>query len=256
MGISSGQLGKAVPIIRVPAVSNQIAISMEASRGAGLSMPIFLLLCALQLGLAPNAPEPSPVTGEAKQAFLQQWGKHMQTMHTLHMVFTQEKHLRLLHRPLVAQGELWRKGDTLRYVLKNSAGETEIELHKDAHTVNIYYPQLRTLEVIDLRSTPALPMGLPFLTEDPTALTQTYDTALFVTDGLHTLQLHPKDPQALFAELCLTFKDVQPQTFVRVEKSGNRITMHISSFTPNVDIGEDQLALSVPAGTAVTYPLQ
>ena len=219
-------------------------------------MPIFLLLCALQLSVAPNEPEIRPVTGEAKQAFLQHWGQQMQTMHTLHMVFTQEKQLRLLRRPLMAQGELWLKGDTLRYVLKNPAGDTEIELRKDAHTVNIYYPQLSTLEVIDLRSTPALPMGLPFLTEDPTALTQTYETALVFAAGLHTLQLRPKDPQALFSELCLTFKDVQPQTFVRIEKSGDRITMHISSFTPNVDIGEDQLALSVPAGTTVTYPLQ
>ena len=219
-------------------------------------MPIFLLLCALQLGVAPNEPETQPVTGEAKQAFLQHWGQQMQTMHTLHMVFTQEKQLHLLRRPLMAQGELWLKGDTLRYVLKNPAGDTEIELRKDAHTVNIYYPQLRTLEVIDLRGTPALPMALPFLTDDPTALAQTYDTALFFNAGLHTLQLHPKDSQALFSELCLTFKDVQPHTFVRTEKSGDRIIMHISSFTPNVEIREDQLALSVPAGTTVTYPLQ
>ena len=82
-----------------------------------LVLVVFLVstACAEDLG--------NPVTGEAKTAFLTTWGERLRRMRSLHMVFTQEKHLRLLRQALMAQGELWLKGETLLYVLTNTAGE-------------------------------------------------------------------------------------------------------------------------------------
>ena len=215
-----------------------------------------LVLCLFLPMLVWGQEADQPLTGEAKAAFLQAWSERLQAMQSLHMVFTQEKHLRLLRQPLVAQGELWLKGDTLLYVLKNTAGDTELAVRLDPQTVRMHYPLLHTLEVIELRNaqTPALP--LPFLNRDPTALTQAYDVNLFVAAERYTLVMVPRDAKAPLAEIRLILQDFQPQMFTQVEKNGTRLTMHIAAFTVNPDIRAAQLELQVPAGTQVTYPLR
>ena len=197
-----------------------------------------------------------PLTGEAKAAFLQAWSARLQAMQSLHMVFRQEKHLRLLRQPLVTQGELWLKGDTLLYVLKNTAGDTELAVRLDPKTVQMHYPLLHTLEVIELRNAqiPALP--LPFLSREPTAFTREYDVTLFVAAERYTLVMVPRDAKSPLAEIRFTLQDFQPQMFTQVEKNGTRLTMHIAAFTVNPDIRAAQLELQIPAGTTVTYPLR
>ncbi len=197
-----------------------------------------------------------PVTGEAKTAFLQTWGEHLQAIHALHMTFTQEKHLRLLRRPLVTQGELWLKDDVLYYVLKNTAGETELELRLDSHAVKTYYPLLQTLEVIDLHGTQAPPPSIPFMWREPDTLVKAYEIEIFMASELYTLQLTPKKPTSPVREIRLTLKDFQPQTFRQIEKNGNRLEMRISAFTPNPKISQTQLKLHIPEGTKVIYPLK
>ncbi len=215
-----------------------------------------LLLCLCLLGTAPRDETATSVTGEAKRVFLRTWGEYLQTMRTLHMVFTQTKHLRVLRRPLVATGELWLKGETLRYILKNPAGETEVELRLDSEAIKTHYPQLRVLEVIELQNTGALPFSMPFLDRDPTKLEKEYKVELFVASGYHTLRLTPKASDSLLTELSLVLKDFQVQELRRVEKNGNRVMMKISAFTRNPKIRDTQLDLRVPVGTKVTYPLR
>jgi outer membrane lipoprotein-sorting protein len=196
-----------------------------------------------------------PVPGDAKAAFLQRWGERLQAMHSLHMVFTQEKHLRLLRRPLLSQGELWLKGDTLRYVLKNTTGDVELELRLDAQTVKTYYPLAQTLEVIDLRTTQAPLASIPFLGRDPTVLDKEYASELSVVAARYTLRLSPRNPDAPLAEMRLLLQDFLPQEFLQVEKNGNRTLMRISTFTPNLEVSDAQLELRIPSGIKVTYPL-
>ncbi len=100
--------------------------------GVLLGLAVFLvsIACAEDLG--------SPVTGEAKTAFLTVWGERLRSMRSLHMVFTQEKHLQMLRQALVAQGELWLKGETLLYVLTNTAGEKELTARLDKQTIRTY----------------------------------------------------------------------------------------------------------------------
>ena len=121
--------------------------------GVLLGLAVFLVstACAEDLG--------NPVTGEAKTAFLTTWSERLRSMRSLHMIFTQEKHLRLLRQALVAQGELWLKGETLLYVLTNTAGDKELTVRLDKQTVRTHYPLLHTLEVIDLR--PRVPYRSP-----------------------------------------------------------------------------------------------
>jgi outer membrane lipoprotein-sorting protein len=218
--------------------------------GVLLGLAVFLvsIVCAEDLS--------SPVTGEAKTAFLTTWGARLRSMHALHMVFTQEKQLRMLRQPLVAQGELWLKGETLLYVLTNTAGEKELTVRLDKQMIRTYYPLLHTLEVIDLRTTGALPQSIPFWQTDPEALTRDYEVDLLQTAGLHTLRLVPKDAKVSLQEMHLVLRDFQPQELVQVEKNGTRIRMHITTFTMNPEISEAQLDLNVPAGTKVTHPLQ
>jgi outer membrane lipoprotein-sorting protein len=203
--------------------------------------------CAEDLG--------SPVTGEAKTAFLTTWGERLRGMRSLHMVFTQEKHLRMLRQPLVAQGELWLKGETLLYVLTNTAGEKELTVRLDKQTIRTHYPLLNTLEVLDLQTTGAIPQSFPFWQTDPEALARDYEADLLQTAELHTLRLVPKDAKVSLQEMRLVLRDFQPQELVQVEKNGTRIRMHITTFTMNPEISEAQLELHVPAGTRVTHPL-
>jgi outer membrane lipoprotein-sorting protein len=214
----------------------------------GLAVFIVSTACAEDLG--------NPVTGEAKTAFLTTWSERLRSMRSLHMVFTQEKHLRLLRQALVAQGELWLKGETLLYVLTNTAGEKELTVRLDKQTVRTHYPLLNTLEVIDLQTTGALPQSLAFWQADPEVLARDYEVDLWQAAGLHTLRLVPKDTKGSLQELRLVLRDFQPQELVQVEKNGTRILMHITTFTMNLEISEAQLDLHVPAGTKVTHPLK
>jgi outer membrane lipoprotein-sorting protein len=218
--------------------------------GVLLGLAVFLvsIACAEDLG--------NPVTGEAKTAFLTTWGERLRSMRSLHMVFTQEKHLRLLRQALVAQGELWLKGETLLYVLTNTAGEKELTVRLDKQTVRTHYPLLNTLEVIDLQTTSALPQSLSFWRADPEALARDYEVDLFQATGLYTLRLIPKDAKVPLQELRLVLRDFQPQELVQVEKNGTHIRMHITTFTMNPEISEAQLDLHIPAGTKVTHPLK
>src|SRR5262249_37299314 len=189
--------------------------------------------------------------------FLATWSERLRSMRSLHMTFRQEKQLRMLRQPLVAQGELWLKGDTLLYMLTNTAGTTELIVRLDKQTVQTYYPLLHTLEVLELQSTRTLPQALPFWTSEPEALTRDYEADLFLDPaGLHTLRLVPRDARAPVQEIRLGLRDFQPQTFVQVEKNGTRVSMHILTFAINAEVSEAQLALQVPAGTKVVHPLQ
>jgi outer membrane lipoprotein-sorting protein len=215
-----------------------------------------LVLCLLLPLLARGQEALRPVTGDEKAAFLRTWGARMQAMQSLHMRFTQEKQLRLLRRPLSSQGELWLKGDTLHYLLRNMDGGLELDLRLDPHTVKAYYPLLQTLEVIDLRTTSAPQHPMPFLGRDMASLEKEYDAELFAAAERYSLRLVPRDPGALLAELRLTLQDFQPQEYMQVEKNGNRLAMQIAEFTVNAEVSEAQLELHVPQGTRVTYPLR
>src|SRR5262249_21446196 len=103
-------------------------------------------------------------------AFLTTWSERLRSMRSLHMVFRQEKQLRVMRQPLVAQGELWLKGDTLRYVLTNLAGDIELIVRLDKQTIKTYYTALNTLEVVDFQTTGVLPQALPFWYPEPEAL--------------------------------------------------------------------------------------
>ncbi len=218
--------------------------------GVLLVLVVFLVstACAEDFG--------NPVTGEAKTAFLTTWGERLRGMRSLYMVFTQEKHLPMLRQPLVAQGEFWLKGETLLYVLTNTAGEKELTVRLDKQTVRTYYPLLNTLEVIDLQTTGALPQSLSFWQADPVVLARDYALDLLQAAGLYTLRLVPKDARVPLQEMRLVLRDFQPQELVQVEKNGTRILMHITTFTINPEISEAQLDLHIPAGTKVTHPLK
>jgi outer membrane lipoprotein-sorting protein len=219
--------------------------------------PGLALVLLVWIGIA-SAQEPlgEPITGEAKAAFLATWGQRLQALQGLHMVFTQTKQLKVLRQPLVTQGELWLKGDLLRYTLKNTAGETELDLLIDTQTVRTYYPLLHTLEVIDLRTAGAPPVTLPFLRGGPDALSKAYEVELFRHVEQYTLRLVPKDTNVPLQEMRLVLHDFQPQEVVQIEKSGTNVHMRIAEFTVNPEIPETQLALQIPPGTKVTYPLR
>ncbi|MGE3539704.1 MAG: outer membrane lipoprotein carrier protein LolA [Candidatus Tectimicrobiota bacterium] len=198
-----------------------------------------------------------PITGAAKTAFLTTWSARLRGMQSLHMLFRQEKHLPVLRRVLTAQGELWLKGERLRYTLANTSGETELAVSLDKQTIKTYYPALQTLEVIEAQMTGALPLMLPFWSPEPEAWLTEYEVELFQdTTGMHTLRLVPRNVSLPVQEMRLLLRDFQPQTFVQVEKNGTRVSLHITAFTVNPEVSEEQLTLRVPAGTKVLRPLQ
>jgi outer membrane lipoprotein-sorting protein len=172
------------------------------------------------------------------------------------MTFRQEKHLRFLRRPLVTQGELWLVGEIVRYVSKNTAGETELELHVDQQTTRIYYPLLQTLEVMTTRGSQGLPLSIPFLGRNVATLNTEYDVTLCASSGRHVLRLIPRSPHSSSSEIQLTLEDFQPQEFSQIEKNGTRLIMNITTFTPNPEISAAQLELQIPPGTRVLYPLR
>jgi outer membrane lipoprotein-sorting protein len=216
-----------------------------------------VLVLLIWIGTA-SAQEPlgEPVTGEAKTTFLATWSQRLQALQGLHMVFTQTKQLKVLRQPLTTQGELWLKGDLLRFTLKNTAGETEFDLLMDTQTVRTYYPLLHTLEVLDLRTAGAPPVTLPFLRSGSEALSKAYEVELFRRAELDILRLVPRDTNLPLQEMRLVLRDFQPQEVIQIEKNGTNVHMRIAEFTVNPEIPETQLALQLPTGTKVTYPLR
>lgn len=223
-----------------------------------LSLLLYVAIaCGVSAALGNDAPG-RVVTGPAKERVLQTWRQHLQDMKALHMIFTQEKHLRVLQRPLVSQGELWLKGKTLLYHLKDTAGAVELVVRIDETAMQTYYPMLQSLEVIERQTIPLSFAPMPFISGDPVALTQAYDSELFESAGHYTLKLTPKpsDTNASFAAIWLRLEAFHLRELTQVEKNGDRIVMKISAFNPNAAIAEAQLALHLPAGTKVVYPLQ
>lgn len=198
------------------------------------------------------------ITGPDKEHFLQTWRQHLQDMDSLHMIFTQEKHLRVLQRPIVSQGELWLKGKTLLYHLKNSAGAVELAMRIDETAIQTYYPLLQSLEVIERQSVPLSSAPMPLISHDLVALTQAYDSELFELAGHYRLKLTPKPSEvnASFAAIWLRLEAFQMRQLIQVEKNGDRVVMTISVFNPNAAISDAQLALRPAAGTKVVYPLR
>ena len=215
------------------------------------------LVLLIWIGTA-SAQEPlgEPVTGAAKATFLATWSQRLQALQGLHMVFTQTKQLKVLRQPLMTQGELWLKGDLLRYTLKNTVGETELDLLMDSQTVRTYYPLLHTLEVLDLRTAGAPPVTLPFLRGGPDALSKAYEVELFRRAEQDILRLVPRDTNVPLQEMRLVLRDFQPQEVIQIEKNGTSVHMRIAEFTINPEIPASQLALQIPPGTRVTYPLR
>lgn len=227
--------------------------------GHAVRYTVLVVVCIGMLlwsaGSARAAEVGRPVSGDAKQAFLQAWGERLRAMRSLHMTFTQVKHLRQLRQPLEAAGELWLKGETLLYVLKDAAGVTELAMRMEPGKVQMYYPQLQALEVLDLGTGQAPVSVMPFLTREPAALLRDYDSTLVVEAGRHLLTLVPQDAASPLAELRLTLEDFRLRKFEQLETNGNRLVMHITAFEPNLAIGDAQLDLHVPEGTTVTRPL-
>ena len=220
-----------------------------------LSVCIALTICLISTAWADDFGR--PVTGEAKVTFLRAWNERLRDLRTLHMVFKQAKHLRVLRQPLTAEGELWLKGERLLYTLTNVAGDTELVVHLEKQTIRTYYPLLNTLEVFELQTGGALPQPLPFQYADPEVLLRDYAVDLFLDPtGRYTLRLIPRDAKAPLAEIRLVLRDFQPQAMVQVEKNGTRVSMDITSFTANAEFSEAQLALHIPPGTRVVHPFK
>lgn len=222
-----------------------------------------LILCLILVGWSVVSAQVSPqedldqaLTGDAKTAFLATWHQRLHTMQALHLVFTQEKHLAVLRRPLTAQGELWLRGNTLRYVLTNTAGARELELRMDSQAIRAYYPLLHTLEVIDVGAAGTPPIAMPFMQGDAATLERDYDTTVVRQGERYTVRLIPRDAQAPWRELRMTLQDFLPQELWQIDRSGSRVHMHITVFTINPEISEAQLALEVPPDTRITYPLR
>jgi outer membrane lipoprotein-sorting protein len=220
------------------------------TRGLVLVLLVWLGTASAQESLG------EPVTGEAKATFLATWSQRLQGLQGLHMVFTQTKQLKVLRQPLATQGELWLKGDLLRYTLKNTVGETELDLLMDTQTIRTYYPLLDTLEVLDLRTAGAPPVTLPFLRGGPDALSKAYEVELFRRAEQDILRLVPRDTNVPLQEMRLVWRDFQPQEVIQIEKNGTSVRMRIEKFIVNPEIPEAQLALQIPPGTTVTYPLR
>lgn len=216
---------------------------------------LWFLLCGWSVLTAQEEPE-QVLSGEARAAFLATWNTRLQAMQTLHMAFTQEKHLSVLRRPLIAQGELWLRDNILRYVVTNPAGNKELDLRMDQTSIRTYYPLLQTLEVIDFRTTGAPPIAMPFMHGDAAALERDYDTSVLRQGEQYTVHLIPHNQQAPWRELRMTLQDFLPRKLVQIDRSGTRVVMYITAFDINADISEAQLTLTVPAETKITYPFR
>lgn len=215
-----------------------------------LRLGLVWLLCLCSTVWADESGQ--PVMGEARTTFLTAWSARLQQMHALHMVFTQEKHLRVLRQALTAQGELWLQGERLLYRLSNAAGEAELVVALDAQRLRTYYPRLQTLEVLDLPNAKSLPQALPLWHSTPEALAQEYTIALFRNDAdVYTLQLVPKDAGSPLQEMSLELRDLQPLAVRQVDKNGTQVRMRVQAFTLNPTLSAAQLDFPVPAGTKV-----
>lgn len=198
--------------------------------------------------------------------YLKELAARSKGIRSLHVRFRQEKHLRILRRPRISEGEIWySQGRLSMKVWRRGTVESHL-LMRDGE-LRILYPELKRLETLKLGSgggATRVGLAIPFLTGDWESAERDYEVILGSdTNGSDTnaggkrsgrrvvLELKPRDPSSPVKRLRMVMVDDQMREYTQEEKKGNKVRMEILSWEENQEIPPERFRMEVPAGTKI-----
>ena len=182
--------------------------------------------------------------------------------------FEQQKFTALLKKPLVSAGRVRMKGGSVRW---DTESPEPAVLHSDGREIRMYYPRQRVVEVypIDRRLTDLAASPLPRLTAlrehftiEPADLRDVdpVEAAGIKTGSRIALRLTPTDDYLKeHVDHVFVLLDADAACVRQVEvhdADGDRTFIRFSDVKLNAGLKDADIALSVPAGTKVSRPLE
>ncbi len=231
-------------------------------------LPLAVFLCSLSLGAREDGAAGSEASGsEAARAdaeksgrqYLKELAARSKGIRSLHVRFRQEKHLRLLRRPRISEGEIWYSQGRLSMKVRRR-GTVESHLLMRDGELRILYPELKRLETLKLGSGGGgmrAGLAIPFLTGDWESAERDYEVILGPDTNAGgkrsgnrvVLELKPRDPSSPVKRLRMVMVDDQMREYSQEEKKGNKVRMEILFWDENSEIPPERFRMEVPAGT-------
>ncbi len=231
-------------------------------------LPLAVFLCSLSLGAredeAAGADAARADAEKSGRQYLKELAARSKGIRSLHVRFRQEKHLRLLRRPRISEGELWYSQGRLSMKVRRR-GTVESHLLMRDGELRILYPELKRLETLKLGSGGGgmrAGLAIPFLTGDWESAERDYEVILGSdTNRSDTnaggkrsgnrivLELKPRDPSSPVKRLRMVMVDDQMREYSQEEKKGNKVRMEILFWDENREIPPERFRMEVPAGT-------
>ncbi len=192
--------------------------------------------------------------------YLRELAARSKGIRSLHVRFRQEKHLRILRRPRISEGEIWYSLGRLSMKVRRR-GTVESHLLMRDGELRILYPQLKRLETLKLGSGGGTRreagMAIPFLTGDWESAERDYEVVLGSDTNAGgersgnrvVLELKPRDPSSPVKRLRMVMVDDQMREFSQEERKGNKVRMEILSWDENREIPPERFRMEVPPGT-------
>ena len=200
----------------------------------------------------------------AVDAFLAEWGRRMEGLKSLRILFRQEKKLRILRRPRISEGDLAYAGGKLSVIIRRD-GEVESEVRYRDGRLTIHYPRLKRAEVVDVGAGAGTPGGsasfLPIFAGDRKTMKKEHEIALVRRPGepradgaawtLDVLVLTPRDPKSPVKRIEMAFENFEMREYLQVDASGDETQMVITRAEQNAAVPEERFSGELPAGTVV-----
>ncbi len=219
-------------------------------------------LSSMSLGARDDGAAGSDAPKSGRQ-YLRELAARSKGIRSLHVRFRQEKHLRILRRPRISEGELWYSQGRLSMKVRRR-GTVESHLLMRDGELRILYPQLKRLETLKLGSGGGgtrreAGMAIPFLTGDWESAERDYEIVLGSDTNAGrersgnrvVLELKPRDPSSPVKRLRMVMVDDQMREYSQEEKKGNKVRMEILSWDENREILPERFRMEVPPGTKI-----
>ena len=212
---------------------------------------------------AKKVDDDKPDVAPALLAELKELDERLAKIQDMQADFTQAKHVSLLKRPLISQGEVLVKGEQMRWDVSKPSPSTTLTSAKE---IRIHYPQQKIVEVyaIDQRLSSVIASPLPrldvllrnFTIERIVPKQQTEEQS----ETLLHIRLTPRGEELrkhiTRVNVTIDRKQALAQRIEMIDIDGDRTEISFEGIKLNVGLKDEQFELKLPAGTRVVRPLE
>ncbi|MEX2214769.1 MAG: outer membrane lipoprotein carrier protein LolA [Phycisphaeraceae bacterium] len=235
-----------------------------AQLAAAVVLSLLTTLAAGQDDTPKASPQDAPEVEPALLKQLKELDERLAKIKDMQARFTQTKHVSLLKKPLVSQGDVLIKGQQMRWDVTKPSPSTTLTSAKE---IRIHYPQQKIVEVyfIDERLASVVASPLPRL--DVLLGSFKVERAAGPKDGdkekeadrLH-LSLTPRSEELKkhITRVNVTIDTTRAlaQRIEMIDIDGDRTEITFDAIQLNVGLKDDRFELKLPEGTRVVRPLE